>query len=103
MEISADEVRQRCTLAMANEAVRCLEEGIIRAPRDGDIGAVFGIGYPPFRGGPFRFLDALGAARAVEQLEELNFRYSPRFTPCDLLLRMASKGERFYPASGRPV
>ncbi len=102
-DVAADEIQRRCTLAMANEAVRCLEEGIIRSPRDGDVGAVFGIGYPPFRGGPFRFLDALGASKAVEQLEELNFRHSPRFTPCDLLLRMASKGERFYPSMGRPV
>jgi 3-hydroxyacyl-CoA dehydrogenase/enoyl-CoA hydratase/3-hydroxybutyryl-CoA epimerase len=103
VEVATDEIQRRCALSMSNEAVRCLEEGIIRSPRDGDVGAVFGIGYPPFRGGPFRFLDALGAARAVEQLEELNFRFSPRFAPCDLLLRMASRGERFYSADGRPV
>ncbi|MEP7345359.1 MAG: fatty acid oxidation complex subunit alpha FadJ [Gemmatimonadaceae bacterium] len=102
-EVAADEIQRRLVLVMSNEAVRCLEEGIIRSPRDGDVGAVFGIGYPPFRGGPFRYLDALGAARAVEQLEELNFRFSPRFAPCDLLLRMAARGERFYPPDGRPA
>ena len=102
-EVAADEIQRRCVLAMSNEAVRCLEEGIIRSPRDGDVGAVFGIGYPPFRGGPFRYLDSLGATGAVEQLEELNFRFSPRFAPCDLLLRMASKGDRFYSTDGRPV
>lgn len=100
-QVAADEIRLRCTLAMANEAVRCLEEGILRSPRDGDIGAVFGIGYPPFRGGPFRYLDALGAANAVRLLEDLNFRFAPRFAPCELLVRMARKGEKFHPANGR--
>jgi 3-hydroxyacyl-CoA dehydrogenase/enoyl-CoA hydratase/3-hydroxybutyryl-CoA epimerase len=102
-DVAADEIQQRCALAMANEAVRCLEEGIIRCPRDGDVGAVFGIGYPPFRGGPFRYLDSLGAARAVALLEELNFRHSPRFVPCARLLSMAQRGERFYAADGRPA
>jgi 3-hydroxyacyl-CoA dehydrogenase/enoyl-CoA hydratase/3-hydroxybutyryl-CoA epimerase len=88
---------------MVNEAVRCLEQGIVRAPRDGDVGAVFGIGFPPFRGGPFRYIDHLGAGRVVEQLEELDGRFNGRFTPAETLLRMARKGERFYPASGRPV
>ena len=102
-EISASEIQQRCVLSMMNEAARCLEEGIVRSPRDGDIGAVFGIGFPPFRGGPFRYIDALGVAKVVHDLEELNFRYSPRFSPCELLVQMARTGARFYPESGKPV
>jgi 3-hydroxyacyl-CoA dehydrogenase / enoyl-CoA hydratase / 3-hydroxybutyryl-CoA epimerase len=96
--IADAEVQQRCVLPMVNEAVRCLEEGIIRSPRDGDIGAVFGIGFPPFRGGPFRYIDAVGAGTVVDQLEELNSRFSGRFAPAELLVRMARKGERFHPA-----
>ena len=101
--IAADEMQQRCVLGMVNEAVRCLEEGIIASPRDGDIGAVFGIGFPPFRGGPFRYIDAVGAGWVVEQLEELNSRFGGRFEPAERLILMARKGERFHPAGMRAV
>jgi 3-hydroxyacyl-CoA dehydrogenase/enoyl-CoA hydratase/3-hydroxybutyryl-CoA epimerase len=96
--MSADEIRRRCVLPMIKEATRCLEEGIIRSVRDGDVGAVFGIGFPPFRGGPFRYADALGVAEVVRQLEALDAAHAPRFAPCELLRRMAARGERFYSA-----
>ncbi len=99
--IPDDEIQRRAVLAMVNEAVRCLEEGVLREPRDGDIGAVFGIGFPPFRGGPFRYIDTLGASAVVRQLEELNDRFPPRFQPADLLLEMAHKDSRFYPEPRR--
>ena len=95
--VPADEIRQRTVLAMVNEAARCLEEGILRSARDGDVAAVFGIGFPPFRGGPFRYIDTVGIAEVVGQLEELNSRFPPRFAPSDLLLEMARTGRRFYP------
>jgi 3-hydroxyacyl-CoA dehydrogenase/enoyl-CoA hydratase/3-hydroxybutyryl-CoA epimerase len=88
---------------MVNEAVRCLEERIIDSPRDGDIGAVFGIGFPPFRGGPFRYADALGIANVVEMLERLDLSHAGRYTPAPLLVDMARRNARFYPADGRPV
>jgi 3-hydroxyacyl-CoA dehydrogenase / enoyl-CoA hydratase / 3-hydroxybutyryl-CoA epimerase len=103
VEFTAEEIQRRCVLAMVNEAARCLEEGIIRLPRDGDVGAVFGIGFPPFRGGPFRYIDALGAGRVVDELEELNTRFLGRFFPSDMLMRMARRGERFYSTTGRPI
>ncbi len=94
--VAAEEIQRRTVLPMLNEAVRCLEDGIIRSPRDGDIGAVFGIGFPPFRGGPFRFIDALGPATVVKQLEELNRRFPGRYEPAALLRAKAASGERFY-------
>jgi 3-hydroxyacyl-CoA dehydrogenase/enoyl-CoA hydratase/3-hydroxybutyryl-CoA epimerase len=94
------EIQQRTVLAMVNEAVRCLEEDVIREPRDGDVGAVFGIGFPAFRGGPFRYIDAVGPAEIVRQLEALNDRFPPRFAPAELLLDMARKDARFYPHTG---
>lgn len=88
-EIPALEIQQRCVFAMLNEAVRCLDDGIIRSERDGDVGAVFGIGFPPFRGGPFRYIDSMGADVLVSQLEDLNSRFPGRFEPADGLARRA--------------
>jgi 3-hydroxyacyl-CoA dehydrogenase / enoyl-CoA hydratase / 3-hydroxybutyryl-CoA epimerase len=102
-EMLPEEMKRRTVYAMLNEAARCLEDGIIRSPRDGDVGAVFGIGFPPFRGGPFRYMDTLGIPNVVRTLEELNARFSPRFEPAAVLKRMAERGERFYPAEGKPV
>jgi 3-hydroxyacyl-CoA dehydrogenase / enoyl-CoA hydratase / 3-hydroxybutyryl-CoA epimerase len=96
-EMPVDEMVQRPLLAMINEAARCLEEKILRSPRDGDIGAVFGIGFPPFRGGPFRYVDSVGAQRIVEQLESLNGRFPGRFEPADILVSMARGRALFYP------
>jgi 3-hydroxyacyl-CoA dehydrogenase/enoyl-CoA hydratase/3-hydroxybutyryl-CoA epimerase len=102
-ELPADEIQRRCVLAMVNEAVRCLHEGVLRSARDGDVGAVFGIGFPPFRGGPFRYADTLGAERVVRALEGLNADRSPRFAPAQLLIEMAREGRRFYPERGHPL
>ena len=94
--IDKAEIADRCVLAMLNEAARCLEEGILRSPRDGDIGAVFGVGFPPFRGGPFRYMDSAGVNRIVERLEDLNIRFPKRFEPARLLVDMAAGGRSFY-------
>jgi 3-hydroxyacyl-CoA dehydrogenase/enoyl-CoA hydratase/3-hydroxybutyryl-CoA epimerase len=103
VDIPAEEMVRRCVLAMVNEAARCLQEGILRSVRDGDVGAVFGIGFPPFRGGPFRYVDTIGAASIVRQLQELNTRHPPRFEAAELLVEMARSGKTFYPTEGRPV
>jgi 3-hydroxyacyl-CoA dehydrogenase/enoyl-CoA hydratase/3-hydroxybutyryl-CoA epimerase len=96
-----DDVQDRMVFALLNEAALALEAGVVRSARDGDIGAIFGIGYPAFRGGPLRYLDALGAGRAVERLQALERRYGPRFAPAPSLMRMAQAGGRFYPPAAR--
>ena len=87
---------ERLAFAMLNEAARALEEGVVRSPRDGDVGAIFGIGFPPFRGGPFRALDAMGARAAVETLERLATVHGERFRPADALVDQARRAGRFY-------
>jgi 3-hydroxyacyl-CoA dehydrogenase / enoyl-CoA hydratase / 3-hydroxybutyryl-CoA epimerase len=94
---SEDEIVRRCVLAMVNEAAFCLQDGILRSVRDGDIGAVFGIGFPPFRGGPFRYVDTVGVGMIVRQLQELNVRHPPRFEPAAVLLDMSRSQAKFYP------
>jgi 3-hydroxyacyl-CoA dehydrogenase/enoyl-CoA hydratase/3-hydroxybutyryl-CoA epimerase len=97
-ELPVAEMQNRCVLAMVNEAMLCLEQGILRAPVDGDVGAVFGLGFPPFRGGPFRYVDARGAARVLDDLDQLNQRFPGRFAPSELLVEHARAQQRFYPA-----
>lgn len=90
------ELADRLLFAMVAEATRCLEESIVRCPRDGDLAAVLGLGFPPFLGGPFRLLDSLGASEAIRRLERLVAVAGPAFEPPDLLREMAASGRRFY-------
>ncbi len=96
---STELIEQRLVYAMLNEAAMAFGEGVVRSARDGDIGAIFGIGYPPFRGGPLRYLDDIGAGKAVQVLRSLEAKFGARFTPAETLVSMAANGGRFYPAS----
>jgi len=89
-------VQTRLVFAMLNEAAHALGEGVVRSARDGDIGAIFGIGFPPFRGGPLRTLDTIGAAAAVTILAQLAVKHGPRFTPAPRLVELARTGGRFH-------
>jgi 3-hydroxyacyl-CoA dehydrogenase/enoyl-CoA hydratase/3-hydroxybutyryl-CoA epimerase len=93
---SLEELGERLALPLVAEAIRCLAEGILRNPRDGDIGAIFGIGFPPFRGGPFRYTDALGPAELLRRLRGYAEKHGKRFAPPELLIERASSGHRFY-------
>jgi 3-hydroxyacyl-CoA dehydrogenase/enoyl-CoA hydratase/3-hydroxybutyryl-CoA epimerase len=94
--LPVEEIQMRCALAMINEAIRCFGEGIIRCARDGDVGAVLGLGFPRFRGGPFRYVDTIGAADALRRVQGYADRFGERWRPAPLLVHMAKKGERFY-------
>ncbi len=95
-DASPHEIQERLGLIMVNEAILCLEEGVLRSPRDGDVGAVFGLGFPPFLGGPFWYVDTLGAPEVVRRLEGLERQYGPRFRPAALLREHAKQEKLFY-------
>jgi 3-hydroxyacyl-CoA dehydrogenase/enoyl-CoA hydratase/3-hydroxybutyryl-CoA epimerase len=76
----------RLVLLFVNEAIRCLDEGVLQSPTDGDLGAVLGLGFPPFRGGPFHYADSLGATPLSNRLRTLADRYGKRFEPADSLI-----------------
>lgn len=95
--VAENEIQSRLALAMVNEAVLCLQEGILRSPRDGDLGAVLGLGFPPFRGGPFHYIDSAGAGKILNELIRLAERFPLLFKPAPLLAEMAREGKLFYP------
>lgn len=89
-------IQDRAVMMMLNEAVMSLELGIIEKPLDGDLGAVFGIGFLPFTGGPFRYIDELGVENVIATMNELASQYGERFLPRPKLLEMAKTGKKFY-------
>ena len=94
--VSNDEIADRCILAMVNEAARCYGDGVLRSARDGDVGAVFGLGFPAFLGGPFHYVDHRGANAIVEQLEGYQEAFGVRFEPAPVLKELAANGAGFY-------
>lgn len=81
---------------LVNEAAKCLEDEIIANPVVGDIGLVFGIGFAPFRGGPFRYLDQYGVGKYVSMMNGFAEKYGPQFEPCQLLKDYAAQGKKFH-------
>lgn len=79
-KLSKDDIAMRCVLPMLAEAKRCLDEGIIRSERDGDIGAIFGIGFPPFLGGPFTYMATLGEEKLAVLMKAYADKYGDRFS-----------------------
>eukprot|EP01102_Stenamoeba_stenopodia_P012371 TRINITY_DN3899_c0_g1_i1.p1 TRINITY_DN3899_c0_g1~~TRINITY_DN3899_c0_g1_i1.p1 ORF type:complete len:555 (+),score=197.31 TRINITY_DN3899_c0_g1_i1:334-1998(+) len=96
--IDKTEMQHRMVFRFVNEAVLCLQEGIIETPAEGDIGAIFGLGFPPFLGGPFRYLDKIGAQKAVDIMRDLHQKSGGEkcFEPAELLVQHAKNGTTFH-------
>ena len=95
------EVQHRLMFAQVLEAVRALEEDVLEDIREGDVGAILGWGFAPWSGGPFSWLDILGAEYAAERCDQLAQKFGPRFNCPDLLREMAAKGQTFYGRFGQ--
>jgi 3-hydroxyacyl-CoA dehydrogenase/enoyl-CoA hydratase/3-hydroxybutyryl-CoA epimerase len=89
-------LQERMVLLMVNEAARCLEEEVVTDPADVDFAMIMGTGFAPFRGGPLRYADSLGAAKLVGAMDRLVQSGAGHFAPCGLLRSMATSGKNFY-------
>ena len=96
LQPSLSDVQHRLLFAQVLEAVRALEEGVLTDIREGDVGAILGWGFAPWSGGPFSWLDMIGAAKAVDVCRGLTAQFGPRFHAPALLREMAEKGQTFY-------
>lgn len=92
-------IQQRMALVMINEAVLCLQEEILLSPTDGDLGAILGLGFPPFLGGPFRYIDQKSAEQIRRLMVEYQGFFGNRFQPAALLIEKAQKKETFHQQS----
>ncbi|WP_298444566.1 fatty acid oxidation complex subunit alpha FadB [uncultured Ferrimonas sp.] len=93
--MDAEEIIARTMVPMINETVRCLEEGIVATPAEADMALLYGIGFPPFRGGVFRYLDTIGLDRFVAMADQYA-HLGQMYQVTDKLRQMAANGDRFY-------
>jgi 3-hydroxyacyl-CoA dehydrogenase/enoyl-CoA hydratase/3-hydroxybutyryl-CoA epimerase len=94
--VDAETVGKRLLHIMALESYRCLEENVLRSPKDGDLGSMLGLGFPPYTGGVFSYIDFVGAEQFVKECDTFTAKFGSRFAVPDSLRKMAEKGEKFY-------
>ncbi len=95
---TVEQVKQRLLHRQALESARCIEEGVLKHAADGDIGSIFGIGFPAWTGGALSYIDTIGIQQFVAECDELAAKYGERFAVSDWLRARAAAGEAFYPA-----
>ncbi|WP_346797727.1 fatty acid oxidation complex subunit alpha FadB [Halomonas sp. Bachu 37] len=100
-EFSDDDIIARMMVPLCLETVRCLEDDIVASPAEADMALIYGIGFPPFRGGALRYIDALGVAEFVKLADRLAQELGPLYAPTEKLRKMADAGKRFYPTASQ--
>ena len=95
-EMDDSDIQHRLTLMMVNEAIYCLQENILLSAADGDLGAILGLGFPPFTGGPFRYADSRGAKELVDQMNGFAEKFGKRFKPAGLLVEKSKSSSAFH-------
>jgi 3-hydroxyacyl-CoA dehydrogenase/enoyl-CoA hydratase/3-hydroxybutyryl-CoA epimerase/enoyl-CoA isomerase len=94
-EFKPEEIIATCMVPMVNEVARCLEEKIVASPHEADMSLLYGIGFPPFRGGACRYVDQMGAANFVAMADKLA-PLGKLFEAPQLLRDMAASGKKFF-------
>jgi 3-hydroxyacyl-CoA dehydrogenase/enoyl-CoA hydratase/3-hydroxybutyryl-CoA epimerase/enoyl-CoA isomerase len=94
-EFSEEDIIARMMIPLCLETVRCLEDGIVEDPADADMGLIFGIGFPPFRGGALRYIDDMGVDKFVELADKFA-DLGPLYHPTEKLREMAKTGKKFF-------
>ena len=95
--LSRDDIRDRLYMSLLNESALCLSEGIVGSPGLLDLAMVYGVGFPPFRGGPLAEADSMGLAEVLNRANMLAEKYGPRFKAPDILTKMSKDGKMFFP------
>jgi 3-hydroxyacyl-CoA dehydrogenase/enoyl-CoA hydratase/3-hydroxybutyryl-CoA epimerase/enoyl-CoA isomerase len=95
--VEADEIIARLMIPMVNEVVRCLEEGVVASAAEADMGLIYGLGFPPFRGGPIRYLETIGIANFVAMADKYA-HLGEIYQVTDKLREMAKSGASFFAA-----
>lgn len=97
-EFSDDEIVERMMIPLCIELVRCLEDGIVASPAEADMGLIYGIGFPPFRGGALHYLDQMGLANFCEMAKKYE-ALGPLYQPTEKMKQMAAAGETYFPGA----
>lgn len=95
------DLKQRILYVQAVEAARAMEEGVLTNPADGDVGAILGVGFPAYTGGPFCFIDGIGVTAFVAEADRLAELFGEHLRVPQLLRDMAAKGQTFYGRTAR--
>lgn len=95
--IDFKQIQMRMGMMMVNEALWCLHDGILLSAKDGDLGAILGLGFPPFKGGPFFWIDTVGTNHVLKLMTDLEKTHGSRFKPCPILETYHNQQKTFYP------
>jgi 3-hydroxyacyl-CoA dehydrogenase/enoyl-CoA hydratase/3-hydroxybutyryl-CoA epimerase/enoyl-CoA isomerase len=94
-DFSSDEIIARLMIPLVNEVVRCLEEGVVASAAEADMGLIYGLGFPPFRGGPIRYLETLGLENFIEMADKFA-HLGEIYQVTDGLREMAKAGKSYF-------
>ena len=95
-EFSDEDIIARMMVPLCMETIRCLEDDIVGSPAEADMALIYGIGFPPFRGGALRYVDAMGVAEFVALADSLADELGPLYRPTEALRERAKRGDAFY-------